>query len=145
MRYARVGMVPAPTSMVMRCASGARKLLSVQPMVVSGVDDTGPLVVYLFSDAAEESSVGAGGWAMAQESSGGPLTEREIEVLRYLALGWDTAHIAAELGLSPHTVRNHSTNLRRKLDVRSSLEAVMAAVRLGLLTFDGDRPETDGS
>ena len=35
------------------------------------------------------------------------------------------------MGLSPHTVRNHSTNLRRKLDVRSSLEAVIAAVRLG--------------
>ena len=144
-RYARVGMVPAPTNMMMRCASGARKLLRVQPMVVSGVDDTGPLIVYLFGDAAEESSVGAAVWAVTQESSGGPLTEREIGVLRYLALGWDTAHIAAELGLSPHTVRNHSTNLRRKLDVRSSLEAVMAAVRLGLLTFDGGRPETDGS
>ena len=33
-------------------------------------------------------------------------------------------------------MRNHSTNLRRKLDVRSSLGAVMAAVRLGVLTFD---------
>ena len=65
--------------------------------------------------------------------AGGSLTAREIEVLRYLALGWDIANIATELGLSPHTVRNHSTNLRRKLDVRSSLEAVMVAMRLGIL------------
>ena len=75
----------------------------------------------------------AWGWA---GGSGGPLTAREVEVLRYLALGWDIAHIATEMGLSPHTVRNHSTNLRRKLDVTSSLEAVMAALRMGLLTFD---------
>ena len=66
-------------------------------------------------------------------------------MLRYLALGWDIANIAAEMGLSPHTVRNHSTNLRRKLDVRSSLEAVMAAVRLGVLTFYEGRRETDAS
>ena len=63
-------------------------------------------------------------------------------MLRYLALGWD---IATGMGLNPHRVRNHSTNLRRKLDVRSSLEAVMAAVRLGLLTFDEERHEPDGS
>ena len=105
----------------------------------------GRLVVYLFDDAAEESSTGAFRWEAGQGSSGGPLTAREVEVLRYLALGWDVAHIATEMGMSPHTVRNHSTNLRRKLDVRSSLEAVMAAVRLGVLTFDEDRRETDGS
>ena len=144
-RYARVGMVPAPMDMMMRCASGARKLLKVQPMVVSGVGDSGPLVVYLFGDAAEESATGARRWEVAPGSSGGPLTAREIEVLRYLALGWDTAHIAVEMGLSPHTVRNHSTNLRRKLDVRSSLEAVIAAVRLGVLTLDEDRRETNVS
>ena len=49
-------------------------------------------------------------------------------MLRYLVLGWDITNIADEMGLSPHTVRNHSTNLRRKLDVGSSLEAVMAAL-----------------
>ena len=42
-------------------------------------------------------------------------------------------------------MRNHSTNLRRKLDVRSSLEAVITAVRLGVLTLDEDRRETNVS
>ena len=92
----------------------------------------------------EESSTGALRWQVEQESSGGPLTVRELEVLHYLALGWEIAYIADEMGLSPHTVRNHSTNLRRKLDVRSSLEAVMAAMHLGVLTFGEDRRETDG-
>ena len=38
-----------------------------------------------------------------------------------------------------HTMQNHSKNLRRKLNVGSSLEVVMFAVRMGLLEFDGGR------
>ena len=124
--------------MMMRCASGSRKLLKVQPMVVSGVGDSGPLVVYLFGDAAEQSSTGVRRLGVARRGAGGSLTAREIEVLRYLALGWDIANIATEMGLSPHTVRNHSTNLRRKLDARSRCEAIMTATRLGILSL-GDR------
>ena len=119
--------------------------MSQPPAEVSGVSDSGPLVVYLFDDAAEESSTGGPRWEAGHGSAGGPLTARELEVLRYLALGWEVSHIAAEMELSPHTVRNHSTNLRRKLDVSSSLEAVMAAVRMGVLRFDGDERQTDGS
>ena len=47
--------------------------------------------------------------------------------------------------MSPHRVRTHSTNLRRKLDVKTRLEAVIAAVRMGVLTFDDERRETGGS
>ena len=64
---------------------------------------------------------------------------RESLVPLLWSMGWEVANIATEMGLSPHTVRNHSTNLRRKLDVRSSLGAVMAAVRLGVLKFDEGR------
>ena len=84
-------------------------------------------------------------WQVGPESAGGvPLTEREVEVLRYLALRWDKHSIAEELDLSPHMVRNHATNLRRKLDVRSSLEAFIATVRLGVLTFASSGPKTCG-
>ena len=86
-RYARVGMVPAPTNMMMRCASGARKLLKVRPMVVSGVGDSGPLVVYLFGDAAEESPTGTLRWEGGPAGASGPLTAREMEVLRYPGAG----------------------------------------------------------
>ena len=60
-------------------------------------------------------------------------------MLRYLALGWDIANIATGMELNLHRVRNRSTNLRRKLDVRSRLEAVIVAVRLGVLAL-GDEP-----
>ena len=85
-----------------------------------------------------------GGWWAKEVPVGCSLRGRS-RCCAYLALGWDVAHIASEMGLSPHTVRNHSTNLRRKLDVNSSLEAMMAAVRLGVLKFDEGGRETDGS
>ena len=90
-------------------------------------------MVYLFGDAAEESSTGAFRWEAGQGSSGGPLTAREVEVLRYLALGWETRYIAEELGVSWYTARNHIENLRKKLGASSRLEAVMVAMRLGIL------------
>ena len=49
------------------------------------------------------------------------------------ALGWETKYIAEELGVSWYTARNHIENLRKKLGASSRLEAVMVAMRLGIL------------
>lgn len=136
LRSARLGMLPSSMDVVMRCATGARKMVRVQPMVVVGVGEADPLVVYLFGDAEEVMSGGPRRPPAGEGRAKGPLTERELEVLRYLALGWEYNTIADELGVSPHTVRNHSTNLRRKLDVRSRVEAVIVAMQRGLLPED---------
>jgi PAS domain S-box-containing protein len=55
------------------------------------------------------------------------LTPRQAEVLRLLEQGRSTKQIAAELHLSPETVRNHVRRLFRTLGVNSRLEAVAAA------------------
>ena len=55
------------------------------------------------------------------------LTPRQVEVLRLLEQGRSTKQIAAELHLSPETVRNHIRRLFRALGVNSRLEAVAAA------------------
>src|SRR5262245_41850824 len=55
------------------------------------------------------------------------LTPRQVEVLRLLEQGRSTKQIAAELHLSPETVRNHIRRLLRALGVNSRLEAVAAA------------------
>ena len=60
-----------------------------------------------------------------------------LEVLRYPAFGWDNANMVDESVVILHVVRNDATNLRRRLDVRSSLEGVVVAVRLGILTLGG--------
>ena len=57
------------------------------------------------------------------------LTPRQVEVLRLLEQGRSTKQIAAELHLSPETVRNHVRRLFRALGVNSRLEAVAVARR----------------
>ena len=63
-------------------------------------------------------------------------SSRDGSTMFTTALGWDTDNIVAEMGVSTHTVRNHSTNLCRRLDVGLSLKAVMVALRFGILTCD---------
>jgi len=61
------------------------------------------------------------------------LTPRQLDVLRLLALGRSTNQIAAELALSPTTIRNHVANLLAALDAHSRLQAVAIARQTGLL------------
>jgi DNA-binding NarL/FixJ family response regulator len=55
-------------------------------------------------------------------SSGARLSEREVEVLKLVALGGDNPHIAAQLAVSESTVRNHVANILTKLQQRSQIE-----------------------
>ncbi len=61
------------------------------------------------------------------------LTEREREVLALIAAGSTNREIAAKLYLSPHTVKEHTSALYRKLQARNRAEAVQRAQRIGLL------------
>jgi len=62
------------------------------------------------------------------------LSVREREVLQRVAGGETNREIAEGLHLSVHTVKEHTSALYRKLDVRNRAEAVQRAQRLGLLT-----------
>ena len=236
MRSLRGGQMPGRARWRARCSWGEWKWLVVTPMAVSGVEQSGPLLVYLFGDSGEEApaadverlvALGMPGRSFRQErerlvalstpgrsfgqerdltdprlddylayvrfpesgkdeelpldepeilgaagpgdpiifddfhadsgtgpetgqpakpgergdAGGGatpqqpeiPLTDRQLEVLSYLALGWETKYIADELGVSWYTVRKHIENLRRRLGASSRLDAVMIAVRLGII------------
>jgi two-component system response regulator DesR len=61
------------------------------------------------------------------------LTEREHEVLELIAAGSTNREIAEQLFLSPHTVKEHTSILYRKLRARNRAEAVQRAQRMGLL------------
>lgn len=60
------------------------------------------------------------------------LSDREQEVLALIAGGATNAEVAAALGISPHTVKDHASSLYRKLGARNRSEAVQRAERLGL-------------
>ena len=84
--------------------------------------------------AAAIRTVGRGGtvFARSPEAPSSPLSPREREVLVLLASGATNREIADKLHLSPHTVKEHTGKLYRKLDVRNRAEAVQRAERLGL-------------
>ena len=62
-----------------------------------------------------------------------PLTERELEVIRALARGMSDRQIAQSLGISEKTVRNHTSNIYRKLHIFDRTQAVIYAVREGVI------------
>lgn len=62
-----------------------------------------------------------------------PLTPRQAEVLRYLARGYTTDDMAAAMGVTVATVRNHVRGLLQTLGVHSRLEAVTTARTRGLV------------
>ncbi len=61
------------------------------------------------------------------------LTRRELEVLRLMMRGLNTAEAAETLHVSPATIRNHVQNIFGKLGVHSRLEAVAYATKHRLL------------
>ncbi len=151
-RYLRSGLVPATSRLRVLCSSGERKWVNVTPMVVAGIFKDAPLLVHLFDDDEEAENITesqetmrdsllSGGAEILSYNPPSPnppalsqtLTEREQEVLRLIALGWDTPKIAGELGISRHTVRNHIRNLRQKLKANTKLDAVVTGIRLGIL------------
>lgn len=62
-----------------------------------------------------------------------PVTNRELQVLRHLALGLSNREIARSLGISIETVKEHVQNTLRKLDVTDRTQAAVWAVRKGLV------------
>lgn len=69
-----------------------------------------------------------------------PLTPRELEVLTNVAAGLKNRDIAATLGVSEQTVKNHLSSILHKLGVPNRTRAVMYAVRQGWLVID-DMPD----
>lgn len=64
------------------------------------------------------------------------LTPREIEVLRHLALGRANKDIASALGISDETVKTHVAHLLAKLQVENRSQALVQALKRGLVTLD---------
>jgi DNA-binding NarL/FixJ family response regulator len=60
------------------------------------------------------------------------LSDRELQVLKLIANGKDNAQIAAELVISPKTVKNHISNILMKLQIQNRIQAAVYAVRSGI-------------
>ena len=69
----------------------------------------------------------------SEEQTSSELTDREQEVLTYLAEGANNEEIAAALVISPKTVARHRENIMRKLSLHSRSELVRYAIRKGII------------
>jgi len=75
-------------------------------------------------------------WGRGIESFVSPLTPRETEILTYMAQGYFNKQIALELNISEQTIKNHITSILRKLDANARTQAVIIAIKLGIITLD---------
>ena len=74
-------------------------------------------------------------WRSEAEGFISPLTSREREILDYIAQGYLNKQIAAELDISEQTIKNHITSILRKLNANARTEAVVIALRQGLISI----------
>jgi two-component system response regulator NreC len=73
------------------------------------------------------------GGRASSEQTPSDLTDREQEVLTYLAEGASNEEIAVSLVISPKTVARHRENIMRKLNLHSRAELVRYAIRKGII------------
>ena len=145
-RLAREGIIPPVVHVRMLCSSGQRKPITVTPLIIHrDEDDEQNILVHLFHEKVNDDrakSVALNVHSVlstkldpgeAPHDNHRPLTLREIEVLRLLAMALEAREIAERLELSSHTILNHIRNARMKLNAKNRLEAVLAAQRRGLL------------
>ena len=64
-----------------------------------------------------------------------PLTPRETEILDYMAQGYLNKQIADVLNVSEQTIKNHITSILRKLNANARTQAVIVAIKKGLITI----------
>ena len=81
-----------------------------------------------------------GAWRPHRRSAGEPagppddLTEREVEILRLIALGHTNSEIAGQLYLSVRTVESHRSHIQQKIRLTSRAELVHYALEHGFMT-----------
>jgi two-component system, NarL family, response regulator DegU len=66
----------------------------------------------------------------------GPLSSREVEVLQLFADGCSTVEVSQKLYISAKTVKNHLVSIYEKLDARDRTQAVLTAVRMGIIRLN---------
>jgi DNA-binding NarL/FixJ family response regulator len=72
-------------------------------------------------------------FASQGNSSAKRLTARELEIVRFVAIGLRNAEVAERMSISESTVKTHLNNIFQKLGMRDRLELVHYAIKTGLV------------
>ena len=133
--------------MEVRARSGNRVWVNVSILVFQDDRTSRRLIVHLARDIAQRKKseelthnfllaarqLAAHSEDPARPAPATPLTEQEQRILRLLAEGKSPKDVAKQLEITARTLRNHIHHVNRKLRTKNRLEAVMHAIRRGLI------------
>lgn len=122
-RFLTEGTLEGPYELVRSDGKRIEVTFSATANVLRGLH----LAMLVRVDAHEYEESPAGG-----ERSVSPISRRERDVLRIVALGHTNAEAGEQLGISPETVRNHIRNARDRLGARTKAHAIALAFQQGL-------------
>lgn len=102
--------------------------------VVAAIREVASGGVYFSPEIQSRLVIDSGGVRLGSrpQTRSSTLTQREVEVLRYIAKGLAKKEIASTMHLSVKTVDNHCTSLMNKLDIHDRVELARFAIREGL-------------
>ncbi len=131
--YVRLAFDAGAAGYVVKEAADA-ELVGAVRQVAAGRDYVHPTLGAALLAPAGRAAVGTTPLA----GPGGELSEREVEVMRLMAMGLTSAEIAARLHVSTRTVETHRAHIHQKLDVRNRAQLVRRARDAGLLDDQTD-------
>lgn len=106
---------------------------SLHQLMHYGAAPMSPRIARKALNMLSRSTVSQMAYTAAPASNDFNLSDREIEILKLLVDGLDYKNIAEKLYVSPHTVRNHISNIYNKLHVSSKAQAIKLATKNNLV------------
>lgn len=123
-------MLSAGASGYMLKDSSAEELVGAIHQAYQGTSSLSPRIAAMLVQHVRDAKPGG----LAGELE--PLTEREDDVLRHLALGMSNAEMAEALHVSEGTVKAHLGSIMSKWHVRDRVQVLVTAARAGLVDFN---------
>ena len=114
-------------------ASGYVLKQSAPAELINAIRIVGSGKSYLDPSLAGKVMGSFGSRSLRGDEYGSSVTGRELEILRYIALGYANKEIASKLNLSVKTVEAHKANAMRKLNMRGRIDIIRYAVLRGWL------------
>jgi DNA-binding NarL/FixJ family response regulator len=114
-------------------ASGYVLKQSAPAELINAIRAVGSGRSYLDTSLTEKVMSSFGGRSLRGDEPAGSVSGRELQVLRYIALGYANKEIASRLNLSVKTVEAHKANAMRKLNMRGRIDIVRYAILAGWL------------
>lgn len=108
--------------------SASEEIIRALRAIANGKNYLDPAITgKVFNDYTEKSQ------NLRGDTTGAPLTDRESEVLRHIALGYSNAEIADKINISVKTVESHKANALKKLDMTTRKDIIRYAILQGWL------------